>query len=510
MADKSGSGITGSHVLVLAGVLLLGAAVYSMLYKPAVERQAAEAVQDEGVAPVATQDAAAPAPSAAQESVVQAPEPSEEQAPVVADNAQAEQPEDVATAPTEDAPADIVQQKPPSFDLVRVDPEGGAVIAGKAAGGVAVRIMDGDEVLAETVADKSGKFVALFDLPASKEPRSISIEADGADGAALASTGTVLIAATASPEVAEVPQAPAMVAEATEAQTVAPPVETSETQQLVLANPPAAPTLSAESDGVQIVTVAPKITLLDQNATPSTDGTVTAAVVAADVPKEEQQVAVATPDVQPASTQTELASTALAPVAPEVPQEPASPAVVLADETGVRVLQPAPQPIVPSDDLLSTVSNLVIDTITYNTSGDVALGGRGAPQSFARIYVNDRAIQTVQIEADGSWAAPLPDIDAGVYRLRIDEVDADGTVTSRVETPFKREAPEIAALVAQRPNAVVVESGFTLWAIAEDSFGSGFEYVRVYEANRDLIRDPDLIYPGQVFRIPEALQSDDG
>jgi nucleoid-associated protein YgaU len=32
--------------------------------------------------------------------------------------------------------------------------------------------------------------------------------------------------------------------------------------------------------------------------------------------------------------------------------------------------------------------------------------------------------------------------------------------------------------------------------------GSGFDYVQIFNANRDQIRDPDLIYPGQVFTIP--------
>jgi nucleoid-associated protein YgaU len=47
-----------------------------------------------------------------------------------------------------------------------------------------------------------------------------------------------------------------------------------------------------------------------------------------------------------------------------------------------------------------------------------------------------------------------------------------------------------------------VQPGATLWAIAEEKLGDGVLYVAVFEANRDLIRDPDLIYPGQVFRIP--------
>ena len=51
--------------------------------------------------------------------------------------------------------------------------------------------------------------------------------------------------------------------------------------------------------------------------------------------------------------------------------------------------------------------------------------------------------------------------------------------------------------------AITVQSGATLWAIARDRYGEGLLYVRVFEANRDTIRDPDLIYPGQVFALPE-------
>ena len=40
------------------------------------------------------------------------------------------------------------------------------------------------------------------------------------------------------------------------------------------------------------------------------------------------------------------------------------------------------------------------------------------------------------------------------------------------------------------------------WGIASKSYGDGILYVRVYEANKDQIRNPDLIYPGQVFTVP--------
>ena len=56
---------------------------------------------------------------------------------------------------------------------------------------------------------------------------------------------------------------------------------------------------------------------------------------------------------------------------------------------------------------------------------------------------------------------------------------------------------------AARVKAVTVQPGNTLWAIARERYGSGTLYVRLFEANKDAIRNPDLIYPGQVFEIPE-------
>ena len=50
--------------------------------------------------------------------------------------------------------------------------------------------------------------------------------------------------------------------------------------------------------------------------------------------------------------------------------------------------------------------------------------------------------------------------------------------------------------------SVTVQPGFTLWGIAKERFGDGVFYVQVFETNRDKIRDPDLIYPGQVFAVP--------
>ncbi len=181
---------------------------------------------------------------------------------------------------------------------------------------------------------------------------------------------------------------------------------------------------------------------------------------------------------------------------------PAAPTVLVQTKDGVSVMQ--------SSSTLETapeiMANVALDAISYSESGEVELSGRGGEDRFVRVYLDNTPVTTSRIEENGNWRMQLPRVDTGIYTLRVDEVDDAGTVVSRVETPFKREdqaklqanaAPDTPAKV------VTVQPGSTLWAIAAERYGSGTLYVRVFEANKDRIRDPDLIFPGQVFDIPE-------
>lgn len=49
-----------------------------------------------------------------------------------------------------------------------------------------------------------------------------------------------------------------------------------------------------------------------------------------------------------------------------------------------------------------------------------------------------------------------------------------------------------------------VKKGDCLWNIAKEFYGNGSKYTKIYEANKDKIRNPNLIYPGQVLTIPSA------
>lgn len=181
-------------------------------------------------------------------------------------------------------------------------------------------------------------------------------------------------------------------------------------------------------------------------------------------------------------------------------QEQAAPTVLLQDAGGVEVMQSA-QAMAPG--------GVAIDAITYDDEGGVALSGRGSGEAFLRVYLDNSEVTTLQVAADGRWQVALPQIAAGTYTLRVDQIDAGGKVSARAESPFRREPPEkLAAAAAELPGAeevtaVTVQPGNTLWAIARERYGDGTAYVRLFEANKTQIRDPDLIYPGQVFAFPE-------
>ncbi len=230
-----------------------------------------------------------------------------------------------------------------------------------------------------------------------------------------------------------------------------------------------------------------------ETADTSTVGTPTAGTEATDT---------ATTNTEPANTEpasTEPASTSPPPASAEPAQT-----VLLSNDEGVRVLQPA----TPRDPAPEVMSSVALDAITYSEAGEVQLSGRAQGEGFVRVYLDNEPVTTSRIAENGAWRTDLPQVDTGVYTLRIDETDAEGYVTSRVETPFKREDEDViaaasAAVAEQRIAAVTVQPGSTLWAISRAAYGEGILYVRVFEANRDRIRDPDLIYPGQVFSLPE-------
>ncbi|MFM7344863.1 MAG: LysM peptidoglycan-binding domain-containing protein [Tagaea sp.] len=146
-------------------------------------------------------------------------------------------------------------------------------------------------------------------------------------------------------------------------------------------------------------------------------------------------------------------------------------------------------------------ARLSIDAIDYADSGGVIVSGRGVPEANVRLYADNRPVGTAQVGPDGRWRIDIPQLGEGNYALRVDELGPHGRVTARAETPFQR-----VRVPAPGPGEqlVVVQPGNSLWRISRRVYGEGLRFTAIFEANREQIRDPDLIYPGQIFAVPKT------
>lgn len=185
-------------------------------------------------------------------------------------------------------------------------------------------------------------------------------------------------------------------------------------------------------------------------------------------------------------------------VAISLPEREDSIALVVMSEPG-KASQVLQGPGVPAD-----AGNLVLETVDYDQDGNVILSGKGDPDRVVRVYIAGQAVGDARADGQGRWELrPETTIAPGVYALRIDQLNEAGEVISRVELPFERGDPE-AVRRQLAAGQVVIQPGNNLWGIARRLYGSGFRYTVIYEANKDQIRDPDLIYPGQIFTTPPS------
>jgi nucleoid-associated protein YgaU len=146
--------------------------------------------------------------------------------------------------------------------------------------------------------------------------------------------------------------------------------------------------------------------------------------------------------------------------------------------------------------------DLVMSTLDYDQGGHVTVTGKASPGTVVRAYINDTMVAEGQAAADGSWRLVLAKpVEPGKYKLRLDRLAKDGKPVARLELPFERIPVPPATGNSER---LVVVRGDSLWNIARAHYGTGFQHTLIYGANKDQIRDPDLIYPGQVFSLPKV------
>ena len=378
---------------------------------------------------------------------------------------------------------------PPKLETVRIDDEGTALVAGTAHPGSILEILVDAKVVESIKVGADGNFAFLFDLELKSVPQVISVKSIYGDTQLLADE-TMIVApkkiemVNVAPENKEKEQQTTGSInsgdESGDYQNADKEIdEESSTKDLKVES---ASTIEIEDPGSDEKASRTIITLSETSIQPPQ----LAQPTEEKIEKEVQKVLTAEPSVS------------------EINSSGEQPTVLLADKEGIKVAQSSSGPTVMTD--------VLFDTINYSKDGSVAVTGRGSPDSIVRFYLDNSPVASTSVDQTGYWSADLSDVEAGVYTLRLDQLDQSGKVSSRIESPFKRENRTVLAdqlkdmASPARINVITVQPGNTLWAISRERYGRGILYVQVFDANKDKIRNPDLIYPGQIFDLPDDIK----
>lgn len=368
---------------------------------------------------------------------------------------------------------------PPSFDLVRVEPDGSMVIAGQAPANARVEILQGTRVLGTTTSGTNGDFAVVLDEPLAPGDYQIVLRATTQDNVAANSIETAIVT---------VP-------------------DNADGQVLALVDRPGAPS--------KLITVPEA-----QPQNPS----------AGQEQVEKEQPPAEQADGQAVSSQPQAAQ---APDAPAGGQVATAPAPASQPQTAAQPSKEEAQPHIEAVEI---------------DGRQIFVAGTARPDTRVRVYANEILLGETATPSNGRFLIEaVRDLPAGDYIVRADMLSADGrTVIARAAVPFTRAEGEQVAAVAQpqQPTgerfaagngetpapaaaegeevspdgartapklepvdgSVIIRRGDTLWQISRRVYGRGVRFSTIYLANQDQISDPDRIWPGQVFAIPEMTQ----
>lgn len=190
----------------------------------------------------------------------------------------------------------------------------------------------------------------------------------------------------------------------------------------------------------------------------------------------------------------------ITPTAPGGKENTALAVLLPRDGSATRVLQ-RPETSPPTATAPGKPAVLSVDTVEYDEQGQVLLSGHARPGAKVQIYIGNELVGTATADGTGGWSViATRQVDPRRAELRLDQLAEDGHVVQRLTVPLAR-------AVAMQPAAgqtYIVQTGNSLWQIARRTYGNGMRYVIIYSANLGQIRDPERIYPGQVFKLPKS------
>lgn len=171
------------------------------------------------------------------------------------------------------------------------------------------------------------------------------------------------------------------------------------------------------------------------------------------------------------------------------------PVVVLSDEEGKvkKVVQ-------GTIENLDT-KNLSFDALSYSEEGTLNLSGKAMPGATVEAYVDGKLVGKAIVGEDGYWNMILEKpVNPGDYTLRFNQLEGERIVSS-LETPIRQSDLQEVDL---NDRTYVVQPGNSLWRISRRYYGKGIMYSIIFAKNNDQIENPHLIYPGQIFEIPDS------
>ena len=415
---------------------------------------------------------------------------------------------------TESAPEDAgVIPVEVFLDTARVDADGLVTLAGRAEPGATIEVLVGETLIGTISVGQDGSFASIFELSSSEEIRVVVLRTDNGDDFVYADQSLVILPSQIAKKALEenllLPDEVASLEPSGEVMSVgslemkgsveSQEAETAKDDEKLTSETKVQPE-AVEKPEIDVTEA--EILEEDQEETGQVDPSQLEEQETQLEPQEaseKSELSEKKANISESDTDVNFSDNDLEISNSTTNSSTSQPKVVVADSDGIKVLQ----------DDQGAKDQLALDAIAYDPLGNVTLSGRSNPDGLVRFYVNNEAISAAKTDDTGYWETDLSDVIPGTYTLRIDELGSRGDVVSRLESPFKREdRQKLAALIAPssspvRINIVTVQPGNTLWAIARKRYGDGLLYVRVFEANRDKIKDPDLIYPGQLFDLPD-------
>ena len=200
----------------------------------------------------------------------------------------------------------------------------------------------------------------------------------------------------------------------------------------------------------------------------------------------------------------ETVALSISPPRPGGKEETALAVVLPRDGNGAaRVLQ-RPDRSLPSNQGTPSADKplaLSMDALEYDDQGRIVLSGRATPGASVQIYAGNQPLATATADAVGEWSATSTRVvGPGRVELRLDQLGKDARVVQLIVVPLA----QAAAGELSPGQSYTVQPGNNLWQISRRAYGVGTRYLIIYSANLSQIRDPERIYPGQVFRVPKS------